>query len=108
MKNVDVDIYLNHFKTFFDKNPNDLTELLGDVMVEDFYKKVEEQCYKNHDNGDEITLSQKQLIDIVVKLKKGDVKIALTNGVFQQTKFGLISLNQIWKLEKQFVILTHR
>jgi hypothetical protein len=91
--NIDVEIYIKNFINFFENNPNELLELIGDALKEVFYDKVKEQCYKNHNNGDEITLSQKQLIDIVVKLKKGDVKIALTNGVFQQTKFGLISLN---------------
>jgi hypothetical protein len=91
--NIDVEIYIKNFINFFENNPNELLELIGDALKEVFYEKVKEQCYKNHNNGDEITLSQKQLIDIVVKLKKGDVKIALTNGVFQQTKFGLISLN---------------
>jgi hypothetical protein len=91
--NIDVEIYIKNFINFFENNPNELLQLIGDTLKEVFYEKVKEQCYKNHNNGDEITLSQKQLIDIVVKLKKGDVKIALTNGVFQQTKFGLISLN---------------
>ena len=91
--NIDVEIYIKNFINFFENNPNELLELIGDALKEVFYEKVKEQCYKNHNNNDEITLSQKQLIDIVVKLKKGDVKIALTNGVFQQTKFGLISLN---------------
>jgi hypothetical protein len=40
-------------------------------------------------------LTQKQLIDIVVDIKrvKPDINILLTNGVFQKTKYGLISLN---------------
>ena len=91
--NIDVEIYIKNFINFFESNPNELIDLIGDELKEVFYKKVEEQCYKNLDNGEDITLTQKQLIDIVVKLKKGDVKIALTNGVFQQTNFGLISLN---------------
>lgn len=91
--NVDVEIYIKNFINFFENNPNDLIELIGDEIKEVFYDKVKEQCYKNLEEGNEITLTQKQLIDIVVKLKKGDVKVALTNGVFQQTNFGLISLN---------------
>ena len=91
--NIDVEIYIKNFINFFENNPNELLQLIGDTLKEVFYDNVKEQCYKNLDNGEDITLTQKQLIDIVVKLKKGDVKIALTNGVFQQTKFGLISLN---------------
>lgn len=93
--NIDVEIYIKNFVNFFESNPNELMDLIGDTLKEVFYDKVKEQCYKNLDNGEEITLTQKQLIDIVVDIKKGkpDVNVLLTNGVFQQTKFGLISLN---------------
>jgi hypothetical protein len=94
MKNVDVEIYLNQLISFFDKNPNDLIDLIGEINKDDFYKKVEQQCYKNFESGDEISLTQKQLIDIVVSIKQvdqTDEKKIL--GVFQKTKFGLISLN---------------
>jgi hypothetical protein len=93
--NIDVEIYIKNFVNFFESNPNELIELIGDELKEVFYDKVKEQCYKNLDNGEEITLTQKQLIDIVVDIKKSkpDINILLTNGVFQQTKYGLISLN---------------
>ena len=41
MKNIEVELYLNQFVNFFDKNPNDLIDLIGDSLKEDFYKKVE-------------------------------------------------------------------
>lgn len=93
--NIDVEIYIKNFINFFEANPNELSDLIGDTLKEVFYDKVKEQCYKNLDSGEEITLTQKQLIDIVVGIKKNkpDMNILLTNGVFQQTKFGLISLN---------------
>jgi hypothetical protein len=93
--NIDVEIYIKNFVNFFESNPNELIELIGDELKEVFYQKVKEQCYINLDKGEEITLTQKQLIDIVVNIKKSkpDINILLTNGVFQQTKYGLISLN---------------
>ena len=93
--NIDVEIYIKNFVNFFESNPNELMDLIGDTLKEVFYDKVKEQCYKNLDNGEEITLTQKQLIEIVVDIKrvKPDINILLTNGVFQQTKYGLISLN---------------
>ncbi len=93
--NIDVEIYIKNFINFFENNPNELMDLIGDTLKEVFYDKVKEQCYKNLDNGEEITLTQKQLIDIVVDIKKSkpDINILLTNGVFQKTKYGLISLN---------------
>ena len=93
MMNIDVEIYLKNFINFFETNPNELMDLIGNTLKEVFYEKVREQCYKNYENDQEITLTQKQLIDIVVNIKKVDKKVVLTNGVFMDTKFGLISLN---------------
>jgi len=93
--NIDVEIYIKNFINFFENNPNELLQLIGDTLKEVFYDNVKEQCYKNLDNGEDIVLTQKQLIEIVVDIKKvkPDVNVLLTNGVFQKTKYGLISLN---------------
>jgi hypothetical protein len=96
MSNVDVDIYVNQLITFFDKNPNDLIDLIGDLLKESFYEKVREQCIKNSEIGDEVSLTQKQIIDIVVELKK--VKLIEYDktklySIVQETKFGSIFLN---------------
>jgi hypothetical protein len=96
MGNVDVDIYVNQLITFFDKNPNDLIDLIGDLLRESFYEKVREQCVKNSEIGDEVSLTQKQIIDIVVELKK--VKLIEYDktklySIVQETKFGSIFLN---------------
>ena len=96
MKNLDVDLYITQFRGFFDKNPNDLLSLIGDVLVEDFFKRVEEQCYKNVGKGDEVSVTRQQLIDIVVDLKseetEKDIQSSITK-VFEHTKFGDICLN---------------
>lgn len=96
MKNLDVDLYITQFRGFFDKNPNDLLSLIGDVLVEDFFKRVEEQCYKNVEKGDEVSVTRQQLIDIVVNLKseetEKDIQTSITK-VFEHTKFGDICLN---------------
>lgn len=96
MNNVDIDIYVNQLITFFDKNPNDLIDLIGNLLKESFYEKVREQCIKNSEIGDEVSLTQKQIIDIVVELKK--VKSIKYNksklySIVQETKFGSIFLN---------------
>jgi len=96
MKNLDVDLYITQFRGFFDKNPNDLLLLIGDVLVDDFFKRVEEQCYKNFKKGDEVSVTRQQLIDIVVDLKseetEKDIQSSITK-VFEHTKFGDICLN---------------
>ena len=96
MNNVDIDIYVNQLITFFDKNPNDLIDLIGNLLKESFYEKVREQCVKNSEIGDEVSLTQKQIIDIVVELKKVksiDYDKTKLYSIVQETKFGSIFLN---------------
>lgn len=95
MKNVEVEIYLNQLTSFFDKNPNDLMEMVGEENKKVFYDKVKEQCLKNIDNGEDVQLTKNQLMDIVADIRKVDIEKTskLINGVFQKTKFGVISLN---------------
>ena len=94
MKNVDVEIYINQIISFFEKNPNDLIDLIGELDKDSFYDKVKEQCYKNLDSGDEISLTQNQLINIVYNLKKGKkVDKDTLSAIIQETRFGPIFLN---------------
>jgi hypothetical protein len=62
-------------------------------MKESFYEKIKEQCFKNVKDGDEVSLTQKQIIDIVVKLKQGKVIESKIHSIVQETKFGNIFLN---------------
>ena len=93
MKNIDVDIYVSQLISFFNNNPNDLIDLIGDSLKEPFYEKIKEQCLKNVKDGDEVSLTQKQIIDIVVKLKQGKVIESKIHSIVQETKFGAIFLN---------------
>lgn len=96
MKIVDVEIYISQFITFFDNNPNDLIGLIGDVLKDDFYDKVKQQSLENYDNGEDVSLTQKQIISIVVSLKQSQNKefdIDKIKSVFVQTPFGQFSLN---------------
>ena len=70
MKILDVEIYIKQFVDFFEKNPNDLLDLIGDVLKDEFYKKVKEQSTVNYNDGKDVNLTRQQLIDIVVNLKK--------------------------------------
>jgi len=96
MKNVEVEIYINQFITFFNNNPNDLLELIGDVLKDDFYKKVKQKSYDNVEKGEDVSLTQRQLISIVVELKQSqnqEIDIDKIESIFIQTPFGQISLN---------------
>jgi hypothetical protein len=96
MKNVDIEIYINQFITFFDKNPNDLIDLIGDLLKDDFYIKVKEQCYKNVENNEPVELTKKQLIGVVVELKNiqyDEIEFKNIESIIQRTQFASFSLN---------------
>lgn len=97
MDRVDIDIYINQLVRFFESNPNDLMELIGELDKDEFYNLLKEQAILNYDKGEDITLTQSQIIEVVVKLKKKDMTneklVIIINKVFQSTNYGLIGLN---------------
>lgn len=103
MKNVEVDIWLNQFIGFFDKNPNELKQLIGNIDKDLFFLNVREKCVKNLEEGDEVSLTQKQLIDIIVLLNKtqnqhhisihDETNVKNVDNLFKKTKFGTFCLN---------------
>ena len=96
MKNVDAEIYLNQLITFFEKNPNDLIDLIGELKKTKFYKRIKEKVYENVENGLELILTQQQLIDIVVAMydetNKTVKPIEIKTPVIK-TNYGIIWLN---------------
>ena len=94
MKNVDVEIYLNQFTTFFKKNPEELKMLIGDVDSNLFFNRVEEQCIKNIEKGDDVEITRNQILDILVDLRKDEViPKSKIEDIFLKTKFGEICMN---------------
>lgn len=102
MGNVDVEIYVSQVISFFENNPTDLMDLIGDTQKKLFYEKIREQCEKNYEEGIDITLTRNQIVDIVLELKFGDINapMKVVNGLenevekfFQKTKYGNIGLN---------------
>ena len=93
MKNVDAEIYLNNLIGFFEKNPNDLNNLIGETNKEKFFMEVRIAVYQNFDKGEDITLTQKQLIDILVKLHGKNTKVVEVMVPIHKTKWGEFILN---------------
>jgi hypothetical protein len=93
MKNVDVEVYMSNLISFFEKNPNDLIVLIGDLQKDEFYSKLREECEKNLKEGKDIVLSKEQIVNIVVELKIPDMKYNNLDKIIQKTKFGNIILN---------------
>jgi hypothetical protein len=76
--NIDVQIYISQIKTFFNENPNELINLIGNVESEKFFDEME------------IILTQRQMLDILVKINTNN---SYTPPLFMETKFGKIYLN---------------
>jgi len=94
MQNVDIEIYMNQFINFFENNPNDLIELIGDTLKETFYEKVRMRCIENYEKGGEISLTKDQMMLIVVEIKgKGKRDIVKLSKIIESTKYGDIYLN---------------
>lgn len=98
MKNIDCEVYVSQLITFFDKNPNDLMLLIGDLQKEDFYIKLREQCYKNAKESDDHIITKQQMIDIIIELKIPQLNEKpnsemIVEGLIHKTKWGEINLN---------------
>lgn len=92
--NVDLEIYINNIIKFFKKNPKDLLSLVPKEMEEKFYEKIRERASMNYEEGTNIVLTQKQIIEICVELnKKKDSETIFDPRVFTKTPFGDICLN---------------
>lgn len=92
--NVDLEIYLNNIIKFFKNNPKDLLSLVPQELEQEFYKKIRERASLNHEEGLNIVLTQKQIIEICVELnKKKKADENFDDRVFKSTSFGVICLN---------------
>jgi hypothetical protein len=96
---VDVEIYMNNILKFFGNNPKDLKNLVPENKKEEFFSKIREVATNNYEKGEDVSLTNDQLIEICVVIngkkitdkKKKDIQ--KLESYFIETKFGLICLN---------------
>ena len=93
MSNVDVEIYFSQFKEFFKENPSELKNLIGEGKSEDFFNEVYDTVNRKYENGEELELTKKQIIEIVLKINQMGPDEKVPTQIFQNTKFGEICLN---------------
>jgi hypothetical protein len=86
---VDVKIYISNFKKFFNENPNELSNLIGKADPDEFFDEIE--------NGEEIELTKKQIISVVINLNnitpKPKEEIKSIIEPYFETSYGKIFLN---------------
>ena len=96
---VDVEIYMNNLVKFFRENQKDLLNLVPKDKEEEFYIKIKEVAYTNHEKGEDASLTQKQLNDICRVLNSQSIKEThskeelLDDRVFVKFKNGYFCLN---------------
>lgn len=90
---VDVEIYMNNVVKFFKDNPKDLLNLIPKEKEKEFYLKIREIASTNYEDGKEVSLTQKQLLEICRELNSSKTKKPEIPAGFIESKFGLICLN---------------
>jgi hypothetical protein len=92
--NVDVEIYMSSVIKFFKDNPDELKNLVSEEKKDKFFTKVRDAAITNFEKGDEVTLTQQQLINICLELNgKSELQILENSKFIVKTKFGEYSLN---------------
>lgn len=90
---LDVDIYMNNILKFFRDNPTELYNLIPKQKEEEFFQKIREVASHNEMKGDEVALTQKQLINICRVLNSSKTIDEEVEKVIIKTSFGSYSLN---------------
>ena len=95
MKNLELEIYLNKLKSFFEKNPNQLKELIGDVDPTIFYNHVRIVVEDNINTQNTLELTRSQMLEIILKIntKSSFKKIETSVNGFMSHHMGFICLN---------------
>jgi hypothetical protein len=93
MSNLDVEIYMTNFKKYFENNPDQLTQLIGDIEKERFFDGVRKIVEENSTQEDKaLEPTRKQLIGLLLDLNGVTTNIEKVLP-FMEHHMGLICLN---------------
>jgi len=93
MGNLDVEIYMTNFKGFFDKNPEQLKQLIGNINSDEFFDGVRKIVEVNSEDSERaLEPTREQLIDLILKLN-GDKTAVDKILPYMQHHMGLICMN---------------
>lgn len=88
---VEVRIYINKIKDFFEKNPKDLSNMISPSKKEMFFDELEKASISNFEEYGHVELFEDQIKDICFKINSTDNNI--TKIPIMKTKYGEIILN---------------
>ncbi len=69
--NVDIEIYMKNFQGFFEKNPDQLKQLIGNLSSELFFQEIRKVVENNVEEKKQLEPTRKQIIEIIVKMNGG-------------------------------------
>lgn len=86
---------MNGVIKFFNENPKDLNNLIPLDKKDVFFEKIKKCALQNAEKGEDVTITQKQMIDICVEINTGvnPIEITKIEGPILRTKYGEICLN---------------
>ena len=92
---VDIDIYMTQFKGFFDKNPEQLKRLVGDINPEKFFDGIRSIVEENSQKEDApLEPTRKQILTLIVDLNGGTKENVEKRLIpFMEHHMGSICLN---------------
>jgi hypothetical protein len=92
---VDIDIYMTQFKGFFNKNPEQLTILIGNIDPETFFYGIRSIVEENSQKEDSpIEPTRQQILTLIVDLNGGPKeKVEKRLIPFMKHHMGTICLN---------------
>jgi hypothetical protein len=95
MGNVDIEIYMNNFKGFFKKNPDQLQVLIGNIESDYFFSEIRKLAEKNLSEEKELAPTRTQMIELLVQLNTGKDRKEITKAAkpFIYHHMGKISMN---------------
>jgi hypothetical protein len=93
MGDLEIEIYMSNFRTFFEKNPKQLVQLIGDIDPELFYEKVRKVVEENSKSEEkQMEPTRKQMIDLILDLNGVPSNLEKVMP-FMTHHMGLICLN---------------
>jgi hypothetical protein len=92
---IDIDIYMTQFKGFFDKNPQQLKMLIGDVNPKKFFDGIRTIVEENSKKEDlPLEPTRKQILTLIVDLNGGTKETVEKRLIpFMEHHMGSICLN---------------
>ena len=94
MMNVEIEIYLTQFFSFFQKNEGELIKLVPLEKKDIFFDKIRTASYLNYKNSEDFLLTKTQIVEICVEINKPKKQNNPDENVrYFDGPFGKINLN---------------